>query len=386
LLSPYQTQTNQSSFANYGFQSNSYTNTSSGYNNNYSPKSGFNHFVKLPVLPSATKLFYRVGSNASWSNEFTIDTPYYGPFKPFSVAIYGDMGIVNAEATAKSLNLLASQGRFDFVAHCGDISYADDHASQFEETWNIWFQSMQPLLTSKFYQAAVGNHEFQDPLDTSVTNFTTFRHKFYVGNESGSNTNMWYSYNYQNIHFVAISTESDYPGAPEMQSSENVYDQLVWLQKDLQNANLPQNRKLRPWIFVYGHRPIYSSENQQNQIPIGVSLSMQKSFEEIFKTYNVDIFFSGHVHNYQRLYPIYQNQITSKGYNDPSSTMYIVSGAAGNIEGFEDFNPNPWVGYGESNAYGFGILDVLSNTELKWSFYSSSNLTVLDQIYISKQH
>ena len=32
--------------------------------------------------------------------------------------------------------------------------------------------------------------------------------------ESGSNTNMWYSFDYANVHFVSIDTETDYPKAP----------------------------------------------------------------------------------------------------------------------------------------------------------------------------
>jgi len=32
--------------------------------------------------------------------------------------------------------------------------------------------------------------------------------------ESNSNTNMWYSFDYANVHFVSIDTETDYPKAP----------------------------------------------------------------------------------------------------------------------------------------------------------------------------
>ena len=35
--------------------------------------------------------------------------------------------------------------------------------------------------------------------------------------------------------------------------------QYDWLQQDLAEANKPENRTLRPWIIVFGHRPMYCS-------------------------------------------------------------------------------------------------------------------------------
>lgn len=35
--------------------------------------------------------------------------------------------------------------------------------------------------------------------------------------------------------------------------------QLDWLIKDLSDANKIENRKERPWIIAFGHRPMYCS-------------------------------------------------------------------------------------------------------------------------------
>jgi acid phosphatase type 7 len=80
--------------------------------------------------------------------------------------------------------------------------------------------------------------------------------------ESGGVLNMWYSFNLHNVHFVQISTETDYPGAPSDnyrvlgKANGNFGNQLEWLAADLKRAN--ENRHLRPWIIVNGHRPLYS--------------------------------------------------------------------------------------------------------------------------------
>lgn len=59
--------------------------------------------------------------------------------------------------------------------------------------------------------ALLGNHE-EDCKHEGCKfsrNFTAYNTRFKMpGDESGSNTNMFYSYNYANIHFVSISTET----------------------------------------------------------------------------------------------------------------------------------------------------------------------------------
>ena len=38
-----------------------------------------------------------------------------------------------------------------------------------------------------------------------------------------------------------------------------VENQYNWISQDLQWANAKENRSVRPWIIVYGHRPMYCS-------------------------------------------------------------------------------------------------------------------------------
>jgi len=196
---------------------------------------------------------------------------------------------------------------------------------------------------------------------------------------------MFFSYNYQNIHFIAISTETDYPGSPKKENFGNHKDQLKWLEEDLVNANLPENKQKRPFIIVYGHRPMYTGNEAVFNIPIGYSKEVKKSFEPLFKKYNVDIFFNGHVHDYQRNYPVYNDEVTSRNYNNPTSTIHILSGAAGNKEGLNPVTNSTWLAFG-AKEFGFGIVDVVNNTQLIWTFYKSSNMEVLDKITINKDN
>ena len=77
-------------------------------------------------------------------------------------------------------------------------------------------------------------------------------------------------------------------------------DQLKWLEKTLSDAQ--KVRKQRPWIFAFGHRPIYASEksfvscdhSRRHCFPQGQAVRVQNAFEQLFEKYNVDIVFNGY--------------------------------------------------------------------------------------------
>jgi len=80
-----------------------------------------------------------------------------------------------------------------------------------------------------------------------------------------------------------------------------------------------------------GHRPPYSSEtpHSYNGIPSGDSLIVKQVFEPLLREFKVDLFFAGHVHSYERTYPIYNSTVQGTSYVNPNATVYIVNGAGG---------------------------------------------------------
>jgi hypothetical protein len=111
------------------------------------------------------------------------------------------------------------------------------------------------------WQTLPGNHEASCRsigsllCDPRHDNFTAYRTRFHMPfAESHAVNSMWYSFDYQMAHFVAISTETDFPSAPEgpgsLWNAGPFGDQLSWLKADLEAANTPQARAERPWIIV----------------------------------------------------------------------------------------------------------------------------------------
>jgi len=218
-------------------------------------------------------------------------------------------------------------------------------------------------------------------------------------NSTSQAKSMYYSFDYSNVHFISYSTETSFQGAP-FGSSNDFGDEVPWLIQDLEKANLPENRKLRPWIIVVGHRPIYSSCSgySENGVPIDSYIPpsnshiLQNVFEDIFMKYKVDLIFNGHVHSYERNYPTYKNQRIGN-YTEPKSPFNIVVGCAGNIEGLEDGNPDDWAypqpqwsAYRYGFGYGYGVLNIYDDFHLTWKFYRAEDDGLEDQVDVVKHH
>jgi len=210
-------------------------------------------------------------------------------------------------------------------------------------------------------------------------NFTAYNHRYRMpANESGSNTNMFYSFDYSFVHFISISSETDYPNCP---FPPKFGDQIAWLEADLQAAN--SNRQQVPWIIVIGHRPIYSSGGgyESDGQPTSSAYYLQQAVEDLFFKYHVDVYFSGHVHSYERMFPTYQS-IPSFSYQMPNATVYVVAGAGGCIEGFSSWMPGPvpdWSAYRYNSSQGFGLMRVYNSSVLEWAFIRSNDGEVLDR-------
>jgi hypothetical protein len=231
--------------------------------------------------------------------------------------------------------------------------------------------------------------------------------------------NMHYSFNYGNVHFISIDTETGYPGAAE--ETKYVYpcggfgagsypNQLAWLEADLQKAN--KERSLRPWIFVQGHHPMYQGSS--------VNTEFQASMEALFYKYGVDIYFSGHVHSYERDYPTYQS-VPEKTYDNPRATTYLMIGGAGNDEmkkakrklddvavggvaGLlvdlvtpkngalgskwkESDADGPWTVFTDKDDHvGIGKVTIIDDSRLQFEYIRTSSGEVFDQFTLTRDH
>jgi len=374
----------------YGTKSGNLDKKVKGTPRTYNPDAGFMHDAVMTGLSAGTQYFYSVGTHGAWSPVYNFTTSSVKDQKNPSnyhsrVALYGDMGIEYSGYTIQRLNAIAPT--LDFINHCGDISYADDRSSDLYETvWSEWFAAMQYVMPSTPYMVAPGNHEHSSgaPVLPDSENFNAFNYRFRMpSKESGApkGVNMWYSFDYNGVHWISMSTETDYDGC---EFNSTFGEQIAWLQTDLAAAN--KNRANVPWIIVTGHKPMYSNNNDsyvKQYMP-----PLLGAVEDLFHANKVDLFICGHVHAYERSWPVYKNQRVADNYENPTALVHIVVGNAGNVEQTDGHWNNPllpWSAHVWHTGYGFGVLDITRNT-ITWTMYRAADNGVEDQFTILQKH
>jgi len=305
------------------------------------------------------------------------------------------MGITNSNETMQSLIRITDQVNFHYQV--GDFGYADDRPErEFETIWDEFMTRIEPFTSREAYMTCPGNHEASCHQFGSVgcrknfDNFTAYRNRFRMpAPESLSPAgNMWFSFNYSSVHFISISTETDYFYSPEgrgtLWNAGPFGNQLKWLEDDLINAN--NNRHNQPWIIVIGHRPLYSLVVAQ--YPPGISADIRATFEDLFIKYNVDMYVCGHVHAYERFYPVYKEKMQQHNYTNPRVPVYLVIGNAGNIEGHQkDFTSSPdYLAFRNDDTYGYGIMEIFNSTTIEWSMFAANDSRLMDSFTLYKEH
>ena len=113
------------------------------------------------------------------------------------------------------------------------------------------------------------------------------------------------------------------------------------------------------------------------------------NLENLFFQQGVDLQIYGHMHNYERMYPIYNftfEKVPDPSlYDDPKYPVHFVSGSAGNREIHPGFwYPEPRWSFFRSNDYGFAYIEVVGRLELKISQYSVPKARNIDEFTIKK--
>lgn len=319
-------------------------------------RSQYIHTVTLPNLKFNTKYVYHAGSVYGWSEKFSFKTPREGDDWSVRAAVYGDMGSKNAHSLSY-LQDEAERNHFDLILHVGDFAYDMDTDDAL--VGDEFMRQIQPLAAIVPYMTCPGNHE-------EKYNFSNYANRFSM---PGRDSSLFYSFDVGPVHFVSISTEVYYFTEYGLKLILNQYD---WLNADLAKANQPENRSKRPWIVLFGHRPMYCSDS--NDIDCSVEYTRVGLFgyyglEPLLKQYGVDLVIWAHEHSYERTWPLYDNKVYNGSlehpYVNPGAPVHIVTGSAGCQEQTDPFKKHPpvWSAF-RSSDYGYSRLLVQNKTHL----------------------
>jgi len=300
------------------------------------------HTVTLSGLKGRTKYVVRPEES---NRSFTFKTPPDAGAKssePFRIGVWADVGITNI-----SFNVMEEMRRFDpeLLLTVGDLSYADGWAYR----WDVFGTMMEPLMSTRYHLAVVGNHE------VTQNNGVDFLYRYPMpSSESESESPFAFSYSAGPVH--VIGTQGSYAGTDRMSVQWN------FVSEKLQQVD----REQTPWIVVMFHTPWYSS----NKCHYGEGMKHQWDMEELLYQHGVDIVFNGHVHSYERSFPVFKNSRNECG------ITHIVVGDGGNYEGPAVYEGDPpgwkepqpdWSAFREA-AYGPGLLTVHNSTHAEWQW------------------
>ena len=286
------------------------------------------HMATMTDLIPGEEVAYRVGSGDSWSDEYTFTPidPNLKHFEWISIADHGDSseGMDVSEA-------IISDTEAQLVTISGDISYADGEQS----AWDDWFNVQQDSMTVIPWITGVGNHENEPGYG-----FTPYEHRFDSDGQIESEV-FWYSRVIPGVHMIFMSTEHDYePGSV----------QYSWLEQELQSVD----RTNTPFVIVYGHSPMYSSNSYH-----GSEVELRTAVEQLYVDNGVDFVIAGHDHFYERTWPVSAEVVMDTGngfdrFARGEAPIHLVIGMAGR-SAYEDLDePQPeWSAYRENSTYGW---------------------------------
>lgn len=282
----------------------------------------------------------------------------------FNFAAAGDWGC-NANANNTIKNIIDKNP--ELVLGLGDYAYRKDSG--------CWLQLIDPIYNKM--KIVLGNHDH--------LTYTT-RTKYYASPERlqqyMNHFNMsrqFYSFNYQNVHFIAMSAEVPYEAGSK---------QYNFVKADLQKTVSDPGIN---WIIVFYHRLAYTSPSVIGSIP-----GLRDTYHPLFEKYGVDLVIQAHSHNYQRTYPIKFNSedslkplIMDKNttyYPNPKGQIYTIVGTAGAPDIHNFTRPAAPYTAVQFNAFGFLNINVLHNgTTLEGKFYEN-NGTIKDHFTIVKSN
>jgi acid phosphatase type 7 len=263
------------------------------------------HELILTELKPETNYFYRViskdkNNDVAASEIYTFKTAVR-EIAAFAFVVLGDSRTYPArfEKIAK----LAYAERPNFVLHVGDVV----NNGKKKHEWALEYLNPASVLMSRIpTYVAIGNHERNA--------------RWYYEYSCYPEPENYYSFKYGNAEFFIVDTNEKLKPASK---------QMKWLNKVLAASSAK-------WKFVAHHHPPYSSDENdygdtyREHSTLG-DLKVRK-LVSLYEKYHVDIVWVGHIHTYERSWPIKNNEV-----NQEEGVIYIQAGGGG--AELEDFAP-----------------------------------------------
>ena len=249
-----------------------------------------------------------------------------------NIAAVGDIALTkNSAKTLQSLNSLDPE----IILFLGDLSYT---------TANEWIEFTDFLEKEKtFITIGDDDLEYQE------------EYLAYYSIE-----NVFYSFDFENVHFVTITAEQSYSKGSE---------QYNFLKSDLANTDLDENID---WVVFWLHEPLYFSNSPSGNSDLIV-------LHKLLDQYDVDLVLQADFHAYERSKPITSDGIimdhSKCSYIDPKGQIFVTVGTGGHSH-IDIRNKFDWSVIQNNNDFGFLNLKILEDKAIVGEFIANSGKIV----------
>lgn len=271
---------------------------------------------RIEGLDANTQYFYRTASKSADGQELQSDPSTFqtafGPGNPIAFAVISDTQTNPKVAGTIALHAWAQRPHFLLLP--GDLVDQGKRDSDWREQF---FPSLSPLISRVPLFPVLGNHEQNA--------------KNYFDYMALPDPEYYYTFSYGDAEFFMIDSNRKVdPGS----------EQYRWLEEKLAGSKAM-------WKFACHHHPPYSSDENDygdlwktNQSTRGDMRVRQ--LVPLYEKYGVDVVWTGHIHSYERTWPVREERAVSQG-----GTVYMVTGGGGgNLE-----TPGPYRPFFQNNVH-----------------------------------
>ncbi len=263
------------------------------------------HEVTLTGLPIESNWFYRVigesGDERIESPVLTFQTKTRAS-TPLGFIVVGDTQ--NNAAVTNMMSKHAWSHRPHFIMHCGDLVGTGTMKREWVQEF---FGSTGDLLGRFPIYPTLGNHERDAQL--------------YYDYFSLPGEEYYYDYRWGDVHVFVLDTNKDISPSS---------DQYQWLSRVLPASDAR-------WKVVQHHQPAWTSDSNDygDTFSAGSTwgdMAVRTHLVPLYEANGVDVVFNGHIHVYERTWPILDNRV-----DHDRGVVYVTTGGAGGS--LEDFAP-----------------------------------------------
>jgi len=362
------------------------------------------HIILVDDLTPGTTYYYRIGqedgffTDAHERYQFTTSTQTDEQLSFWAIGDFGSKNQNQIMVRDAFMDLVAPDYP-DFWLWLGDNAYDDGKDFEYQERVFTPPYGYDSLMTFMPFYPVPGNHDY-----LSVNGFSPppqHRGPYFdivevpQNAEAGgtpSNTELYYSFDYGNAHFVGINSEA----FAYTFFAGSVMEE--WLREDLRNTD-------KLWKIVYWHQPPYSKGSHDSDDFYEIFMkAMRNNYNPVVEHFGVDLVLNGHSHVYERSH-LLRGHYGGSGTFDESmfvdnenpyikyldgdipdnGTMYIVEGNSGKGTSDPRFG-HPVMAFEDGGSDVCGSLLVEIDGSRLVGKYISSDGTVKDEFEIIKAY